>query len=327
VSFKKYIPQIMVIAIVVVSICLWGWIFNHFSIIGNRDALNAANIEMPQETDLEQLEAFDVLNEQVSDCQKDRPKSSSKYLLAGDGLGVSQHTKLFIGNEHGFPVWIRIFEHDSSEEYGAIFLGAHKNSYFHLPENGYKVIVESGTNWCNLQVGFVDAALIHSDKTIHVMENETASLRLLSFGPQPADVMLSLSHSGNLAARAERIHGTGTLTLQRVMGGHYAVEGSINGVAANFLVDTGATKVAIPESFAKHAGITACKKTKMKTANGLSDACFANAREMTLGQFTLRNVAVSYGKGIPDDTFLLGMNVISQFRMEQKGEVMTLSRQ
>lgn len=320
-SFKKSFPKLLAIAIVIISACLWG--LKYFSSVDSWEQKSLANVEADQEVDLAQVEEAEESTVGLS-CHESMPKSGSKYLLAGEGLG--KHAKLFIGNEHASPVWVRIFEDESSEEYGAIFLEAHKNSQFWLPVNGYKVIVESGAEWCNLQKRFNDAALIHSDKVIHILENETASLRLMSYGPQPADIMLSLSNSANMADKsAKQIHGRGTLTLERVIGGHYAVKGSVNGVVANFLVDTEASRVSLPESFAKHAGITACKKSKVITANGISDICIAKARELTLGQFTLKNVTVNYGKGIPEDTLLLGMNVISQFRMVQHNDVMELS--
>jgi predicted aspartyl protease len=63
------------------------------------------------------------------------------------------------------------------------------------------------------------------------------------------------------------------------------------------------------------------------TANGLADICIANAKELTLGQFTLKNVEINYGKGMSDDVFLLGMNVIGLFKLEQQGDVMRLSKQ
>jgi aspartyl protease family protein len=114
------------------------------------------------------------------------------------------------------------------------------------------------------------------------------------------------------------------LNLQRVVGGHYAVEGSINQVPINFMVDTGATITAVSSDFAKHAGVTDCEPYKTQTANGVVNVCLGTAREMTIGQFRLKNVKVSYSNGL-GNTFLLGMNVIGQFRMEQQGDVMRLT--
>jgi len=95
-------------------------------------------------------------------------------------------------------------------------------------------------------------------------------------------------------------------------------------VPAHFLVDTGATFVSVPAAFAAHAGIHDCERSRTNTANGVVDVCLGTARELTLGQFRLKNVRVSYHQGL-GDTFLLGMNVIGQFHMEQQGDVMRLS--
>ena len=139
--------------------------------------------------------------------------------------------------------------------------------------------------------------------------------------------MVSLSHTLGVVTLADgqQISGTGSLILQRVVGGHYAIEGSINAVPVNFMVDTGATTVAVSENFARHAGITECKKARFNTANGTTEVCIATAKELTIGQFKINNVEINYGKGMSDDLFLLGMNVIGLFKMEQQGDVMKLS--
>jgi predicted aspartyl protease len=57
----------------------------------------------------------------------------------------------------------------------------------------------------------------------------------------------------------------------------------------------------------------------------MTEVCIATAKELTIGQFKLNNVEINYGKGMSDDLFLLGMNVIGLFKMEQQGDVMKLS--
>lgn len=149
---------------------------------------------------------------------------------------------------------------------------------------------------------------------------------MLPFGNSPADIILSFTNSLGMLSNGQQIQGTGSLILDRMAGGHYAVKGTINQLPVHFLVDTGATHVAVPESFAKRAGITECRPSLSSTANGVVKGCLAQVDELTIGQFTIKNITVGYNKGMPNDTFLLGMSVISLFKMEHSGDVMKLTR-
>lgn len=321
VRFNSITKAVLVLTLLGVAIGLWVF-YSQYSAADDGNEPLQEHLEMAET--MAPLAAQAEISEAV--CNTESPKSGGKYLLTSEDVDIKSSGKLYFSNEHLFPVWVRIFEYETLDEYGAIFLEPQKSSQFQLPINDYKVIVESGSRWCNFNQGFTDAAIVDVNEVILIRENEAASLRLLPFGQQASDVMVSFSHTANTkGSGASHIRGSGSLLLQRVVGGHYAVDGTVNNVPLQFLLDTGASRVSLPERFAKRAGITACKKSKSRTANGIVDTCIARVRELSIGQFTLRNVEVSYGKGLPEDTFLLGMNVISQFSMEQKDDVMKLT--
>lgn len=238
------------------------------------------------------------------------------------------HSRMYVSNEHVFPMLLILSDSESTTRDRAVVLHPQKSMQIQVPVGSYSLRVQAGLSWCNLAKGFIYGEEVVAPQQVEVRGGEVANVRLMPYGDSASDIMFSYGKSlGVLAGGSDqRPEGGGTLDLQRVVGGHYAVEGSINQVPAHFLVDTGATFVSVPAAFASHAGIHDCERSRTNTANGVVDVCLGTARELTLGQFRLKNVRVSYHQGL-GDTFLLGMNVIGQFRMEQQGDVMRLSLQ
>jgi clan AA aspartic protease (TIGR02281 family) len=115
-----------------------------------------------------------------------------------------------------------------------------------------------------------------------------------------------------------------TLVLGQGQGGHYYIDGSVNDNYLNFVVDTGATVVALPMSIATSAGLKCKQAIMMSTANGNAQGCLTTIDRLKIGQFTLRYVdaVVQPNLGQP----LLGMNVLKQFRVEQDNGQMRLSK-
>jgi clan AA aspartic protease (TIGR02281 family) len=114
------------------------------------------------------------------------------------------------------------------------------------------------------------------------------------------------------------------LVIGQGAGGHYFIEGAVNDSYLNFVIDTGATTVALPLATAANAGVKCKKMAMMSTGNGVSQACTATIEKLKFGHFTLHYVdaVVMPNLGQP----LLGMNVLKQFRVEQDNGQMRLSR-
>jgi clan AA aspartic protease (TIGR02281 family) len=261
------------------------------------------------------------------ECDSAPPEHGAKFRLSSSSSGSKLNARFYVTNQHVFPVLLTLIENESSQAYGAIFLHPNQSSQVSLPIGQYAISLKIGEEWCNLQKGFSDGVDVSPSQVLVMQANKVSNVTLTAIGQGTEDVMVSLSHSLGVVTLADgqQISGTGSLILQRVVGGHYAAEGSINNVPVNFLVDTGASEVSVSEAFAKHAGIVECHSSKRITANGTVDVCEAYATEVTIGQFKLKNIKINYNKGLSDDIFLLGMNVIGLFKMEQQGDVMKLS--
>jgi clan AA aspartic protease (TIGR02281 family) len=113
------------------------------------------------------------------------------------------------------------------------------------------------------------------------------------------------------------------LKLKQGAGGHYATDGTINGKALNFVVDTGATVVSLPEEMAHNALIYCDSKIDMRTANGKADACAAKIKKLQFGPFVIEDVAAAIVPNL--DQPLLGMNVLQMFKIGQENSEMQIS--
>jgi clan AA aspartic protease (TIGR02281 family) len=283
----------------------------------------------PRQDEFESPKLEILQNERHDSCDNEMPAHGSNFKLSANSNGSKLKSRVQLTNEHLYPALITFTEIGEQQAYAGVFIHPNQSTQLSLPVGQYTINLATGEVWCNTKQGFKNGAVISPEQILSINQNQVANIRLLSFGAYAEDVMVSLSNSLGLVAMSsgQAVEGQGSLILQRVVGGHYAVEGTINQLPVHFLVDTGATAVAVSENFAKHAGIKECIKAKSRTANGLTDICIAIASELTIEQFRLKNVEINYGKGMSDDTFLLGMNVIGLFKMEQQGDVMRLSRQ
>ncbi len=113
--------------------------------------------------------------------------------------------------------------------------------------------------------------------------------------------------------------------LQRNPQGHYVATGAINGRPVTFLVDTGATDVALSESLARRLGLEKRGGAFSHTANGVVAVWQAVLDRVSLGVIELRNVRASILPDLkPADQVLLGMSFLKQLEMVQKGDTLIL---
>lgn len=106
------------------------------------------------------------------------------------------------------------------------------------------------------------------------------------------------------------------LVIKQNNAGHYQSEGSVNGQAVAFVVDTGATKVSLPISVAQAANINCQDQVEIHTANGKSQACAVLISQFKFGPFSLQNVEAIIAPNLNQP--LLGMNVLQQFKIAQE---------
>ncbi len=113
------------------------------------------------------------------------------------------------------------------------------------------------------------------------------------------------------------------LKIKQAPNGHYAAEGSINDKTINFVVDTGASFVSLPENLAHGALIYCDNKVQIDTANGTVDSCTAKIKTLKFGPFIMQDVVAVIQPNLGQP--LLGMNVLQMFKIEQNSGEMQIS--
>lgn len=112
------------------------------------------------------------------------------------------------------------------------------------------------------------------------------------------------------------------ITLKRNRAGHYVGTGIINGRQAVFLLDTGATYVAIPEHLAASLGLKKGRRVPISTANGRTTGYQTNIEQLSIGQIHLYNVKAIITPNLEE--ILLGMSVLKQLEFTQRGNILTI---
>jgi aspartyl protease family protein len=107
------------------------------------------------------------------------------------------------------------------------------------------------------------------------------------------------------------------VTLPRGDGGHFWTEAKIDGRRLQFVVDTGASHIALRASDAARLGIHPTAReysVKVSTANGITRAALVELRSVEVADLVVRNVTALVQ---PDEALgvnLLGMSFLSRIR-------------
>lgn len=119
-----------------------------------------------------------------------------------------------------------------------------------------------------------------------------------------------------------------SVTLKADPRGHFITTGSINGGSVRFLVDTGATLIALPASDARRLGINYLKGQRgtVQTANGIAIAYRIKLDSVRIGDVEVANVDAAVGENDAMGTALLGMSFLNRMEMKRDGDSMTLTK-
>lgn len=121
--------------------------------------------------------------------------------------------------------------------------------------------------------------------------------------------------------------GAQSVTLSVGAGGHFMADGQINGGAIRFMVDTGATAIALPAADASRLGIDYRKGQRgtASTAGGPTAMYAIKLDSVRVGGIELQNVdaiVIEQGLGMA----LLGNSFLSRTEIRREGQIMTLTR-
>lgn len=123
---------------------------------------------------------------------------------------------------------------------------------------------------------------------------------------------------------SERMGAQTEVRLKQNRQGHYITSGFINGEEVIFLVDTGATDVAVPAHLANKLQLQAGRQGLARTANGTVRIAESTIDTLRIGDIELRNVQANLNPGMQDNHILLGMSVLRQLEFTQRDDWLIL---
>jgi aspartyl protease family protein len=111
--------------------------------------------------------------------------------------------------------------------------------------------------------------------------------------------------------------------------GMYGTTGFINGQPVYFLVDTGATWIAMNSNQARSLGINfryTGKRDFVSTANGVVPVYRITLDKVRVGEIELTNVAAGVLEGNSPTKVLLGNSFLNRVEMQRQGQVMLVKQ-
>ena len=124
--------------------------------------------------------------------------------------------------------------------------------------------------------------------------------------------------------RAPSVTATGEVVLKRSRGGHFVAGGTINGESVQFMVDTGATQIAIPKPLADRLKLSRGMPVQLMTAAGPSRGYATRLDSVRLATIEAKDVGAIIADGLQSDMVLLGMNFLRRLEITQKGDELIL---
>ncbi len=131
-------------------------------------------------------------------------------------------------------------------------------------------------------------------------------------------------YNPNSSPQSDRTNSQVEVSLERNRVGHYIVSGTVNNQQATFMLDTGATFVAVPAHLKKQLRLIPGAPYQVNTANGIATVHSTMINRLTIGDIQLENVEASLSDNMHGDEILLGMNVLKQLEFTQRGNQLTL---
>lgn len=162
----------------------------------------------------------------------------------------------------------------------------------------------------------VKVVSVSSEQTVVEIEGKRHTVRL---GGAP----VSLGGGGGGGSSG----GGSQIVLTAGTGGHFVTQGSINGRTVEFLVDTGATNVAMGQDVARRLGIDFEKGElgRSSTANGVVTTYRVRLAKVRIQDVEVYDVEASVLPGSMSSV-LLGNSFLTRFQMKRENEQLTLSK-
>ena len=183
---------------------------------------------------------------------------------------------------------------------------------------GKALLVVDGTSPKTVAAGEThQGVMVISTSGDQAVIEQAGKRRTLRVGEAP----VSLGARAGASGRGSRI------VLTESGGGHFMTPGQINGRAVQFMVDTGATSIAMSAQDAERAGISYKngQPVQMSTANGTAQGFRIRLNSVRVADVEVFDVeAVVTPQPMP--FLLLGNSFLSRFQIKRDNNSMTLNK-
>ena len=214
------------------------------------------------------------------------------------------------------------------------------NSLFYTPVVLLAGLLTAGNTLAATQVNIVGlfsnkaVLMINGGKPKTLSVGQTSDgVKLLAADSQVATLQIEGSTKRLGMGQAASVGGnpsnaTASTVLYANAQGHYVSDCQINGATLKFILDTGATTVALNSGDAKFANIDYKRgePIKISTANGVVNAYKVTIANLKIGGITLNQVDASVLEGGSPPLVLLGMSALSRLDMKREDIALTLTK-
>lgn len=204
----------------------------------------------------------------------------------------------------------------------SVYVPPKESVTFNIPRYKYRVEIETGYHICNASKGYLDKG--SRLNMIDPIDFSNTNQPVITISPDPMTTLRLSMEDPAPEPRLSSTHQTGfKLRIPTAKDGHYYVQGEGNGFPVVFVIDTGASVVALPASMSKNMNVKRCTTVKSNTANGIVEGCMTILDKMRVGPYELEDVQAIFLPKL--NTPLLGMNIMKKFSMNSASSFMEIS--
>lgn len=173
--------------------------------------------------------------------------------------------------------------------------------------SGSKTLMGETLSW-------VAVAVMATVVTLNYTELKSATAGMLGL-PTPEQLAALEETAAKAAAQGAQQSSDGSVELRASDNGHFHADAEVNGRSVSFMVDTGASMVALTYEDAETAGIYLKPSDfthGVSTANGVARVAPVTIDRISIGDITVRNVQGAVSEPGRLATSLLGMTFLSR---------------
>lgn len=204
----------------------------------------------------------------------------------------------------------------------SIAVPAQRTATVALPVGAYGWRLRHGAAWCAATGAFVREQRTTITNGLQIVATSMLSIHIEPDARHPSGLALHttdrpvLAHAPAAAeaASAQPLAGGGLL-IPRAADGHYYLDGTIDGQRVRFMVDTGASNVAIPAELARRLGHYSGPDVVSNTANGPATGYAIRVARVAFGPFFADDVRLVALPAL--ETPLLGMSLLQSLEIRQ----------